>query len=139
MSRKDLKALLDMDEAHICDAAGRPSDQTLYSLQTILRLSMLKKVQPPEFPPNCLLSLVDEILEARALAAGAVAKLMAEQAKPDGANMGDRPSDSDLAEFAKLHRDVVLAAGVSHKCSIEDLALVTLADELIELRKAPRA
>ena len=93
----------------------------------------------PPMPHHVLLALLDEIIERRALAEGLVDELLAEPSKPDGLNIRDRPTDHMLRAIVEHWKNLVRKLGPSYKVEAEALALVTLGEELIELRKAPRA
>jgi hypothetical protein len=92
----------------------------------------------PPVPPPILLSLVGEIIEARAVADGLVDELLAEPSHANGHTIKDRPPDAVLAQISDYWRKLARKLGPSYEIETPVLLLVTLAEELIELRKAPR-
>ena len=117
----------------------RAPDAVLLSLRLVAEIAVRKKKTPPALPADCLLSLCDELIDRRSVANGAIQEIMARNSQQEGRGMLDRPSDTALRAFADMHREIALAGGLGQVVEIEAIALVTLAEELIESRKAPRA
>lgn len=117
----------------------RPTDDVLITLRAMCLAILATKHAAPPIPLQCVITLCDELIEARAVASGAVAKLLNEPAKVDGSSLKDRPTDADLEGIAAFWRDIANVAGPSCKIEIQVMPLITLAEELIEFRKMPRA
>lgn len=131
------------EDGNICaipgNGPGRPTDAELTELQQILFASVSAGMKGPSpLPPEAILTLCNEIAERRAVMRGATQALL-EASPTRETGLHTRPTDTDLRRMCDYWRKIVDAGGPSFRISIEALALVTLAEELIESRKAPRA
>lgn len=121
---------------------ARPTDDELVALHTIYKaLARLgDKDGAPEMTPSMMATLLEEIVERRAIASGLLAQLLREKDPAfSSGSICSRPPDNVLASLAKYWRQCAETEGPQHMLEIEAMALVTLSEELIELRKAPRA
>lgn len=118
---------------------ARPTDKQILALRTVCMLTVRKGGTSTPIPIQGIIVLCNEIIEARALAAGAIEDILNTGAQADGFGIKDRPTDADLAALAHTWRRIVAAGGPRYKTEFYVLAMLTLAEEVIELRKAPRA
>jgi len=121
------------------DPVGRPTDEILVELLAIFRARRSGAALGPPFPDAGMIALLEELIEHRALASGVLEEMLNEGAKNDGIYCIDRPTDVTLRTLAESWRRIVLKKGAACEVKMPVMALLTLAVEILELRKAPRA
>jgi len=130
-----------LDESGAVSSAERAPDNILIGLRDVYLASVKRHAfgELPALPKECVLSILNELIERRGVASGAIAELLSRAPTLGKNSMLSRPNDSMLEELAHTWRELALMGGPGHTVTLPAAALVTLADELIEWRKAPRA
>lgn len=115
---------------------NRPTDGVLLGLKLVAVTSIEANVEMMELPPRAVRCLLDEIIELRQMPA-TIEPLG--PAQNDGETIIDRPTDAQLQGIRDNWAEGMAARGPLYEFRIPVLALITLADELLEFRKTPRA